>query len=133
MAARNDRTLAQAAVRLAQEYLYKENLDEFHAWDAIAEGCIGRIGGDVHIEAFESILRCQSLEVAGKVEGRLECLRRHVERFEKSNPPSEWEYTLLGLAAGEASHYQEAVEWNRRGVDYSTRASGAWGRPRCGR
>jgi eukaryotic-like serine/threonine-protein kinase len=124
MAARNDRTLVQASIRLAQEYLYKSDLENFQAWDAIAEGCISRLSGEVRAEAFESILRCQALEVQGKVEGRLECLRRHVERFEKSSPPSDWEYSLLGLAAGESSHYEEAVEWNRKGVEASVKANG---------
>ena len=124
LAARADRTAAQSAVRLAQEYLYKSDLDQFRAWDAIAEASIARLGGDVHMEAFESILRCQALEVEGKTIKRFECLRSHMERFEKSNPPSEWEYTLLGIAGGESGHLEEAVEWNRRGVEYSTRASG---------
>jgi tetratricopeptide (TPR) repeat protein/predicted Ser/Thr protein kinase len=124
LAGRSDRTAAQSAVRLAQEYLYKSDLDQFRAWDAIAEASIARSGGDAHMEGFESILRCQALEVEGKTLKRFECLRSHMERFEKSSPPSDWEYSLLGLAAGESGHVEEAVDWNRRGVDYSTRVAG---------
>jgi eukaryotic-like serine/threonine-protein kinase len=125
LASRNDRVLKIASVRLAQEYIYKNDPAGMREWDQLAEAALTRTGSDPAIESFLAHTRCIALWRDGKLLERLECLKHHAARVERTQPLTEWELTTLGLAASDAGRVEEAIEYLQRGVEYSLKHNGA--------
>jgi serine/threonine protein kinase/tetratricopeptide (TPR) repeat protein len=121
----DDRAMRIASVRLAQEYIYKNDPAGMHEWDQLAEATLSRTGADPAIENFLAHTRCIALWRDGKTGERLECLKRHAARVEKTQPLTEWELTTLGLAAADAGHVEESMSYLQRGVEYSLQHNGA--------
>jgi serine/threonine protein kinase/tetratricopeptide (TPR) repeat protein len=120
----NDRVMRQASTRLAQEYIYKNDLGEYRYWETLSQAAIDRTGPDPRMESFLQHVHCIALWQSGKVGERLECLKKHAAKAERLQPLGEWELTTLGLAASDAGRYQEAIDYLQRGVDYSMKANG---------
>jgi len=121
---RNDRVMRQAAVRLAQEYIYKNDLAEYRYWEEVSQAAIDRTGPDPRLESFLQHTHCVALWQSGKQRERLECLKKHAAKAERLQPLSDWELTTLGLAASDAGSYEEAIGYLQRGVEYSMKENG---------
>jgi tetratricopeptide (TPR) repeat protein/predicted Ser/Thr protein kinase len=124
LASRNDRTLKQAAVRLAQEYIYKNDMNEFHYWDEVAQAALDRTGPDARMESFLQHTRCVGLWQTGKLIARLDCLEKHARGAERVQPLTDWELTTLGLAASDTGRFSESIDFLKRGVAYSLKENG---------
>jgi tetratricopeptide (TPR) repeat protein/tRNA A-37 threonylcarbamoyl transferase component Bud32 len=124
LASRNDRVLRQAAVRLAQEYIYQNNMSEYRYWAQVSQAAIDRTGPDPKLETFLAHTQCVALWQSGKMRERLDCLKKHAAKAERVQQLTEWELTTLGLAAADAGQVTEALDWLQRGVDYSVRENG---------
>ena len=125
LSSRNDRVLKVAATRLAQEYIYKNDPAGMREWDQLAQAALTRTGSDPAIENFLAHTRCIALWRDGKLLERLDCLKKHAARVERTQPLTEWELTTLGLAASDAGQVEEAIDYLRRGVEYSLQHNGA--------
>jgi serine/threonine protein kinase len=124
MTAHDDRVLAEAAARLAQEYLYANELDAFHTWVQVARAAVARGGGRGSMEFFVEQLECMAHFYDGKNKTRLACLREHARRVSAKQELSEWQLSMLGIAAGEAGEPLEALRWLRQGVERARREFG---------
>ena len=124
LASRNDRALKQSSVRLAQEYIYKNDMNEYRYWADVAQAALDRTGPDARTENFLEHTRCVSLWQTGVVIARLECLQKHAQRAERVAPLNDWELTTLGLAASDAGRFAQSIEYLKRGVDYSIKENG---------
>ncbi len=122
LAGRDEKTLKWAAVRLAQEYVYKNEMKEYDYWERVASATMQRGSPDVHAERFLEHERCVALYQLGRVKERLRCLEAHAQKAKDLN---EWELTMLGLAAKDAGQVVEAIDWLKKGVEYSVREAGA--------
>jgi eukaryotic-like serine/threonine-protein kinase len=118
-----DRVMKQAAVRLVQEYIYKNDMGEYAYWDRLAQASLSRGSPEPGMQSFLEHTRCVALYRAGKVKERLRCLEEHARK--KTTPLSEWELTMLGIAAGDAGEPVEALTWLKKGVDASLQENGA--------
>jgi predicted Ser/Thr protein kinase len=125
LAARSDRTLTDAATRLAQEYIYAQRLEDFRTWAAVADAAIARSGPDVHAENFLAHVKCVAMFQTGAVQSRLACLEKYVTRVEKQRPLNDWELVTIGLAAADAGEFGRGLEWLRRGYKYAVDEYGA--------
>ena len=50
--------------------------------------------------------------------------RQHAQK-KHDEPLNEWELTMLGIAAGDAGQFAEAIDWLQRGVDFAAKEFGA--------
>ncbi len=123
LAGRDDQTLKDAAVRLAQEYIYKNDMPDYEYWQRVAGAALARGTPDPHLESFLEHERCVALNRLGRVKERLRCFEEHAKRARE--PLNEWELTMLGVAAGDAGQYNEAIDWLQRGVEFSLKEFGA--------
>jgi tetratricopeptide (TPR) repeat protein len=115
--------LDDAAVRLAQEYVYARKKTEYQVWYDIAKGGLQRFPNPNRRDFLEQV-RCVSLSQDGKVQLSLQCLRDHAAKLQRTNGLTDWELTWLGLAAADAGQLAESVDWVRRGVAYSAAHEG---------
>jgi serine/threonine protein kinase len=115
--------LDEAAVRVAQEYLYARNRTEYQAWDELASAALRRFPNLKRASFLEQV-RCVGLSEDGKVLTCLRCLRDHAAELDRRGQLTDWELTWLGLAAADAGQYAEGVKWVRRGVAYSAEHEG---------
>ena len=87
LASREDRVLKNAAVRLAQEYIYAHQPAEF---DVLGERRAGghrpRLRRIPHLQSFLDHTRCVALYNPGKMVDRLACLERHAAQVEPTRP-----------------------------------------------
>ncbi|HXU71221.1 MAG TPA: serine/threonine-protein kinase [Polyangia bacterium] len=123
LAGRDDKTLKEAAARLAQEYIYKNQMSDFDYWEEVARAALTRGTPDPHLESWVEHTHCIALYQLGRVKERLRCLEQHAQK--SRDPLNEWELTMLGIAAKDAGQYTEAIDWLRRGVDFSIKEFGA--------
>ncbi|MGD0529175.1 MAG: serine/threonine-protein kinase, partial [Polyangiaceae bacterium] len=124
LASHEDRTLAQAAARLAQEYIYAHQAPEFDYWASVAQASIDRGPPDPALESFLEHTRCVALWTAGKIVTRLACLEKHAAKVEPVRPLDEWELTTLGLAAVDVGQFDRGIAYARRGYEYSLKQNG---------
>jgi tetratricopeptide (TPR) repeat protein len=124
LASHEDHVLAQAAARLAQEYIYAHQPVEFEYWASVAQAAIDRTTPDAPLESFLDHTRCVALYNVGKMLTRLACLEKHAARVEPVRPLDEWELTTLGLAAVDVGQFERGIEYARRGYEYSLRQNG---------
>jgi tetratricopeptide (TPR) repeat protein/predicted Ser/Thr protein kinase len=120
---RVDRTLKEAAARLIQEFVYKNDMPQFNDWEKLAKAALTRGSPEPHLESWVEHIHCVALNRLGRVKERLRCFEEHARRSRE--PLNEWELTMLGVAAGDAGQYTEAIDWLTRGVEFSTREFGA--------
>ena len=123
LAGRDDTTLKNAAVRLAQEYIYKNDMPDWDYWQHVAQASLSRGSPDPHLESFLEHDRCVALNRLGRVKERLRCFETHAQK-KHDEPLNEWELTMLGIAAGDAGQFAEAIDWLQRGVDFATKEFG---------
>ncbi|HEY2749577.1 MAG TPA: serine/threonine-protein kinase [Polyangia bacterium] len=123
LAGRDDKTLKEAAVRLAQEFIYKNDMSDYEYWQRVAAAALQRGTPDPHLESFLEHERCVALNRLGRVKERLRCFEAHAQKARE--PLNEWELTMLGIAAGDAGQYVEAIDWLQRGVEFSLKEFGA--------
>ncbi|MCU1280394.1 MAG: pknB8, partial [bacterium] len=123
LAGRDDRTLKHAAVRLSQEYIYKNEMKEYDYWQRVATAALSRGSPEPHLESFLEHERCVALNRLGRVKERLRCFEEHAKKAR--DPLNEWELTMLGVAAGDAGQFGEAIVWLQRGVDSAEKEFGA--------
>jgi tetratricopeptide (TPR) repeat protein/predicted Ser/Thr protein kinase len=124
LASHEDRVLAQAAARLAQEYIYAHQPLEFDYWATVAQAAIDRGAPDPLLESFLEHTRCVALWDAGKIVTRLACLEKHAAKVEPVRPLDEWELTTLGLAAVDVGQFDRGIAYARRGYEYSLEQNG---------
>jgi tetratricopeptide (TPR) repeat protein len=115
--------LDDAAVRVAQEFVYARNKTEYVAWEQVAGSALSRFPNPRRHDFLEMV-RCVSLSQDGKVGGCLKCLQAHAAELQRGNGLTDWELTWLGLAAADAGQFGESVDWVRRGVAYSAEHEG---------
>jgi eukaryotic-like serine/threonine-protein kinase len=125
LASRSDRIMRESAVRLAQEYVYAEKLDDFRAWAEVADAAIARSGPDQHSEDFLAHVRCVAMWQSGALQSRLECLKKYTAKIERQRPLDDWELVTIGLAAEDAGELEKGLEWLKRGYKYAVDAYGA--------
>jgi serine/threonine protein kinase/tetratricopeptide (TPR) repeat protein len=123
LAGRADKTLTWAAVRLAQEYIYQNEMAEFAYWARVGDAALQRGTPEPRVASFLEHVKCVALYQTGRVKERLRCLEQHAQRAR--TPLNEWELTMLGLAADDAGQVDRATEWMKKGVDYAHREFGA--------
>jgi tetratricopeptide (TPR) repeat protein len=121
---RNDRVMRQASVRLAQEYIYKNDMNEYRYWEEVSRAALDRTGPDPRLESFLEHTHCIALWQSGKQRERLDCLKKHAAKAERLQRLTEWELTTLGLASSDAGQFEEAIGWLQRGVEYSMKENG---------
>ena len=118
-----DKTMKEASVRLAQEYIYKNEMKEFDYWQRLTQAALSRGSPEPRLESFLEHTGCVALAQTGRVKERLRCLEAHAQKSKE--PLGEWELTMLGLAADDAGQPAEAIGWLKRSVDYSMKELGA--------
>jgi eukaryotic-like serine/threonine-protein kinase len=123
LAARDDKILKEAASRLTQEFVEKNDMPDYYYWDAVARAALSRGSPDPHLESWLDHTHCFALARLGRLKERLRCFEQHAQRARE--PLNEWELTMLGVAAGDAGQYSEAIVWLQRGVDFSVAEYGA--------
>jgi predicted Ser/Thr protein kinase/tetratricopeptide (TPR) repeat protein len=124
LSSHEDRVLAEAAARLAQEYIYVRQYPEFEFWAGVAQAAIDRGTPDARLQSFLDHTRCVALWAVGKIATRLTCLERHAARVERTRPLDEWELTTLGLAAVDVGQFERGLDYARRGYEYALRQDG---------
>ncbi|MDB4965921.1 MAG: Serine/threonine kinase [Myxococcales bacterium] len=120
---RDDKTLKNAAARLAQELIYKNEMPEFLYWERVTQAALQRGAPEPHLASFVEHTHCVALNRLGRTKERLHCLEQHAQKSQE--PLNEWELTMLGVAAGDAGQFKEALDWLKRGVDFSLKEFGA--------
>jgi len=123
LAGRDEKILKESAARLAQEYIYKNSMADFDYWERVARAALSRGTPDPHLESWVEHTHCVALYQLGRVKERLRCLEQHAQKAR--DPLNEWELTMLGIAAKDAGQYSEAIDWLKRGVDFSIKEFGA--------
>jgi len=123
LAGRDEKVLKESAARLAQEYIYKNQMPEFDYWERVARAALTRGTPDPHLESWVEHTHCVALYQLGRVKERLRCLETHAQKAR--DPLNEWELTMLGIAAKDAGQYSEGIDWIKRGVDFSLKEFGA--------
>jgi tetratricopeptide (TPR) repeat protein/predicted Ser/Thr protein kinase len=118
-----DRIMKEAAVRLAQELVYKNEMSEYAYWDRLAQASLSRGSPEPALRSFLEHTRCVALYRAGKIIQRFQCLEEHARK--KPTPLNEWELTMLGVAAGDAGEVVAAIDWLQKGVEASLKENGA--------
>jgi tetratricopeptide (TPR) repeat protein len=124
LSSHEDRVLAEAAARLAQEYIYARQHGEFEFWAGVAQAALDRGPADARLQSFLDHTRCVALWAVGKIVTRLSCLEKHAAKVEPVRPLDEWELTTLGLAAVDVGQFERGLEYARRGYEYSMRQNG---------
>ena len=124
LASHEDHVLAQAATRLAQEYIYAHQPLEFDYWASVAHAAMDRGAPDAALESFLEHTRCVALWNLGKIVTRLACLEKHAAKVEPVRPLDEWELTTLGLAAVDVGQFERGIGYARRGYEYSLKQNG---------
>ena len=125
LATREDAVLREAAIRLAQEYIYAHQPAEFDYWADVAQAAIDRGAADPHLQSFLDHARCVALYNTGKMVERLTCLERHAGQVEPGRPLDEWELTTLGLAAVDVGQFDRGLDYVRRGYRFAVSTYGA--------
>jgi tetratricopeptide (TPR) repeat protein len=120
---RSDKMLKNAAARLAQELIYKNDMPEFLYWEGVTRAALQRGAPEPHLASFVEHTHCVALNRLGRTKERLKCLVDHAQKSQE--PLNEWELTMLGVAAGDAGQFTEALDWLKRGVDFSLKEFGA--------
>jgi hypothetical protein len=123
LAGRDEKTLKEAAARLSQEYIYKNDMPEFDYWERVAKAALTRGSPDPHLESWVDHSHCVALNRLGRIKERLRCFEEHAKK--SRIPLDEWELTMLGVAAGDAGQFSEAIDWLEKGVDYAQKEFGA--------
>ena len=75
LAGRDDKTLKESPVRLAQEYIYKNEMPEFDYWERVAAAAVSRGTPEPHLESFLEHKRCVALNRARARQGAAALLR----------------------------------------------------------
>ncbi len=123
LAGRDDKILRESAARLAQEYVYQNDMPDYDYWDRVARAALTRGTPDPHLESWVEHTHCVALNRLGRTKERLRCFEQHAAKARE--PLNEWELTMLGVAAGDAGQYAEAVDWLKRGTEYAEKEFGA--------
>ncbi|HEX9103835.1 MAG TPA: tetratricopeptide repeat protein, partial [Polyangia bacterium] len=123
LAGRDENILKESAARLAQELVYKNDMPGYDYWQRVARAALTRGSPDPHMEAWVDQVHCVALNRLGRTKERLRCFEQHAQKAR--DPLNEWELTMLGVAAGDAGQFVEAVDWLKRGVDFAQKEFGA--------
>ena len=98
-------------------------MPDYYYWDGVARAALSRGSADPHLTSWLDHTRCFALARLGRIKERLRCFEQHAQKARE--PLNEWELTMLGVAAGDAGQYREAIDWLQRGVDFSVKEYGA--------
>ncbi|HEX9102176.1 MAG TPA: protein kinase, partial [Polyangia bacterium] len=123
LAGRDDKILRESAARLAQEYVYKNDMPDYDYWQRVARAGLTRGTPDPHLESWVEHTHCVALNRLGRTKERLRCFEQHAQKARE--PLNEWELTMLGVAAGDAGQFAEALDWLKRGAAYAQKEFGA--------
>ena len=123
LAGRDEKTLKESAARLSQEYIYKNDMPDFQYWESVAKAALTRGSPDPHLESWLEHSHCVALNRLGRIKERLRCFEDHAKKSRE--PLNEWELTMLGVAAGDAGQFTEAIDWLEKGVEYAQKEFGA--------
>ena len=125
LASKSDRVLRVSASRIAQEYIYANDLPSFETWAQLADASIERTGPDLDTADFLAHVRCVAMWQAGAMTARLACLEKYTQRVERRRKPNDWELVTMGLAASDAGDLAKGVEYVRRAQQFSLEVNGA--------
>jgi tetratricopeptide (TPR) repeat protein len=123
LASGKDAIYREAAIRLAQELIYKKDRDQYKVWERIADAAVRRFP-DRNAALFLDAIKCESLYLDGKINERFTCFERHAAEFARVRPLDEWRLTALGDAATDAGELDTAIDALKRGVAYSAQQFG---------
>jgi len=98
-------------------------MPDYDYWQRVAAAALSRGSPEPHLESFLEHERCVALNRLGRVKERLRCFEAHAQK-KRDEPLNEWELSMLGVAAGDAGQFAEAIDWLQRGVDFSTKEFG---------
>lgn len=123
---RSDWTLmAESAQRVAQEFLFAHKLEEMHTWLGVGRAAATRVYGSDGLIEFMDQLDCMAHYWTGKERTRLQCMRDLAARVRKRGfALSEWQLTVLGIAASEAGEDAEALDYLRESLKLTEKSFG---------
>ena len=88
LAGRDEKTLKEAAARLAQEYIYNNDMPDFDYWERVAKAALTRGSPDPHLESWVDHSHCVALNRLGRIKERLRCFEEHARRSPASRSTS---------------------------------------------
>jgi tetratricopeptide (TPR) repeat protein len=120
-----DWLLREAAVDLAQEYMYADDLKEFAYWADITQAALTRGEPNARQIDFLATLRCVAMDGHTRPSERLGCFRAFADRVTKTRAMTDWELSNLGLAEATAGDTSHALEHVRASFDTAAKEFGA--------
>jgi tetratricopeptide (TPR) repeat protein len=120
-----DRLTREAAVRLAQEYIYAHEPKEFDYWAHTAQAALARGEPDVELAEFLANLRCVALTLTAGPRERLACFRAFTDEVSKRRPLTDWELSHLGIAELDLADPTRALEHVRASYEVAAKQLGA--------
>ena len=79
LAGRDEKILKEAPARLAQEYIYKNDMPDFDYWERVAKAALTRGSPDPHLESWIDHSHCVALNRLGRIKERLRCFEEHAK------------------------------------------------------